>query len=965
MEFRNVSMPHHGHVSSPYLRRISVLALLILGLFTSGWSQGQISGVVQDQGTGSPLVGARIWIENTQIGNLTADDGSFSLKNPKSFPVFLLVTYYGYDTLRTEVSAPTENLTVGMTPSEMSLETVEIIGSGFSDRKKQSALSVESMSIGAIKETPAANFYDGLGSLKEVDLNAASIGFKVVNTRGFNSAAPVRSLQIIDGVDNQAPGLNFSLGNFLGASELDVEQVDLIIGASSAYYGPNAFNGVISMKTKSPFVHKGLSAMVKGGERSLGEFAVRYARPFQNKAGRDVFAFKINAYYLRADDWEATNLDPVDDSRVPIDNPGGYNAVNRYGDENGDNQRYNGTSNTDKFLNPGLGRFYRTGYEERDLVDYDTRNLKIAGALHFMLTPKVELIASSTYGNGTTVLQGDNRYSLKDIQFFQNRLEIRQENKFFWRAYATNEDAGNSYDAVFTAYRLQDRVKSDEQWATDYRNFWAGAVGQDYPFPPSSAPRNQVRMLEGFPPIAFPYDFDTADSVIRANNAFITTLHDSARLYADNFQFPRLVPGTDEFQEAFDEITSTPLNRGGTMLVDRSALYHTHGEYIFNPTWAKIIVGANGRIYRPNSEGTIFSDTLTYTFDTLPDGTVQRVDSSFERISVWEAGIYGGIERTFFTNRLKINATARLDKNQNFNPVPSFAVSGVFNLNSDNILRLSYASAVRNPTLNDQYLYYDVGTAILAGNLDGFPNLVDTASLIRFLEDPDKDKSQLEYFDVDPVQPERVQTFEVGYRGTFKERFYVDAAYYLSRYRDFIGFQVGADIEFSPVFPDILTQVQAFRVSANAQDIVYTQGASVGLNYYLDGGFAINGNYSWNKLLTSTDDPIIPAYNTPEHKFNIGVSGRDFSIGSVKHVGFNVNYKWIDGFLFEGSPQFTGMIPSYQLVDAQVNKFFPKLKSTVKVGASNLFNRRQFQIYGGPRVGRMIYVSLLTEISSI
>ena len=71
------------------------------------------------------------------------------------------------------------------------------------------------MGVQAIKQNASADFYEGLGNLKGVDLTAASIGFKVINTRGFNSTSPVRSLQIIDGVDNQAPGLNFSSGKFL------------------------------------------------------------------------------------------------------------------------------------------------------------------------------------------------------------------------------------------------------------------------------------------------------------------------------------------------------------------------------------------------------------------------------------------------------------------------------------------------------------------------------------------------------------------------------------------------------------------------------------------------------------------------------------------------------------------------------------------------------------------------------
>ena len=180
----------------------------------------------------------------------------------------------------------------------------------------------------SIKETPSANFYDALGTLKGVDITAASLGFKVINTRGFNSTSPVRSLQIIDGVDNQSPGLNFSLGNFLGSSELDIMKVEIIQGASSAYYGPNAFNGVISMTTRNPFMQQGLSIQYKFGERQLFENSIRYAEKFQNKAGEDIFAFKINLSYMKAQDWEADNMAAVD-GEISSNNPGGYDAINR------------------------------------------------------------------------------------------------------------------------------------------------------------------------------------------------------------------------------------------------------------------------------------------------------------------------------------------------------------------------------------------------------------------------------------------------------------------------------------------------------------------------------------------------------------------------------------------------------------------------------------------------------------
>jgi outer membrane receptor protein involved in Fe transport len=82
---------------------------------------------------------------------------------------------------------------------------------------------------------------------------------------------------------------------------------------------------------------------------------------------------------------------------------------------------------------------------------------------------------------------------------------------------------------------------------------------------------------------------------------------------------------------------------------------------------------------------------------------------------------------------------------------------------------------------------------------------------------------------------------------------------------------------------------------------------------------------------------------------------------TLKNWGFNINYKWIEGFLFEGSPQFTGFIPSYDLLDAQINYHARSINTTFKLGASNVLNNLVFQTYGGPRVGRLAYFSLLYE----
>lgn len=919
---------------------------LLLIFILSGWTalaQQEIQGTIRDFSTNETLIGATVGIKGTTINTVTDNDGKFLLTTTESFPLTLTITYVGYAATEVAVRKP-GTVNIRLKSNTTQLGDVQIRSSRISEKQKESPLTVESMDMIAIKETPAANFYEGLGQLKGVDLTSAALGFKVINTRGFNSTSPVRSLQLIDGVDNQSPGLNFSLGNFLGAPELDIQRVELIVGASSAYYGPNAFNGVISMSTRSPFTKPGLEVSVKVGERQLFETSLRWAQVLKNKKGEEKFGYKINLFYFRAYDWEADNLSPTPQSRSGRDNPGGYDAVNVYGDEFISGTDY---SSSPGFV-PGLGVFYRKGYREKDLVDYNTRNGKASVALHYKIKSDVEAIVASNFSTGTTVYQGDNRYSLKEVMFFQHRIELRKPNKWFIRAYATHEDAGKSYDAYFTALQLQRAAKQDGYFKQDYENYWSTNYGlphirtfPNFPQPPSTGGPAYVEWLESINPFLLA---NYRDSLVK--------FHQAAQAYANGMGGtgqpgirPYLEPGTAAFDTTFAGIISRKsFGENGTRFYDRSALYHIQGEYRFKPAFCDVVTGGNFRLYTPNSAGTIFSDT----------GNV--------KIRNWEAGVYAGAEKRVMAEKLKINLTARLDKNQNFPLLFSPAASLVYEPGKEQYLRLSFSSAIRNPTLADQYLYYNTGRAILIGNKDGLNGLVTIPSLIRTY-DLNKNLDSLSYFNVKPVRPEQVRTLEAGYRATLFERLYLDVSGYYSWYKDFIGYKIGAQVDtFRTVFgsPELNVR-QVFRVATNSEDVVTTYGISAGLNYYIGKHFAALVNYSWNRLdrLGSTD-PLIPAFNTPEHKFNLGFNGRDFH-----HFGFSVNYKWVEGFNFEGSPQFTGQIDSYGLLDVQVNRRFPKMYSTLKIGASNLLNNLHYEVYGGPLIGRLAYASLLVDLTGL
>ena len=952
--------------------RCLVVSFGILISFMATAQQYKLRGTVLDGSTNETLIGASVVMKGTTVGSTTDIDGRFEILTNETPPYTLVISFIGYSPQEIQVKSLDQELKFKLSTDQVLLREAEVIGSRISDKQKQAPLTVESMDLIAIREAPSGDFYESLGTLKGVDMTAASMGFKVLNTRGFNSTSPVRSLQLIDGVDNQSPGLNFSLGNFLGASDLDVMKVDVIAGASTAYFGPGAFNGVINMTTKSPWAFRGLSASLKVGERNLSEAAVRYAHVFKNADGKERWAYKINLFGMRADDWRAENLDATSNSPTGITNPGRYDAVNIYGDEEVTTNNDYSRSTSDRATYPGLGRFLRNGYKETELVDYGTQNFKAGLSVHHRLKDSLEVILATNFSTGSTVYQGDNRYRLDGVRFYQHKLELARTGRWFVRGYVTHEDAGKTYDIYTTGLRLQGLAGPTLDWNTRYSTYWGNVITPQVLAMPGYLTVSQA-IAQGMNAQQWT---DWQNEFIQNNLATFQGFH-AATLNATNAANtssldPFYAPGTDRFDENFEDIKSRRFTDGGSLFFDRSMLAHAMGEYRFKPKFAEVVVGGNVRQYVPNSGGTIFRDT--------GDVTIRN----------FEFGVFTGLEKQLVPEKLKATVTLRMDKNQNFNAILSPAASFVYTARPDQIFRLSFSSAVRNPTLADQYFYYNVGRAILLGNVEGqfeagrdslftissFQAYRNTTTAIAGLR-------ELDYFNVERIRPEQARTIEIGYRGTQWERFYFDVSAYHTWYNDFIGYLIGIQGEFTPSGIPAGT-LQVYRLAANATSEVRTQGLNFGVNYY-SRRITYNGNYSYNKLTTGGDDPIIPAFNTPAHKFNVGLNAHEIKIpfSAKRTLGYGFNYKWVQGYTFEGSPQFSGPITTYDMVDVQVNLKVPKYDLTFKLGASNVFglqpffdkdipaserldraiNNDVYLVFGGPRVGRLAYLQIQYEFN--
>ncbi len=95
-------------------------------------------------------------------------------------------------------------------------------------------------------------------------------------------------------------------------------------------------------------------------------------------------------------------------------------------------------------------------------------------------------------------------------------------------------------------------------------------------------------------------------------------------------------------------------------------------------------------------------------------------------------------------------------------------------------VRSTFTSAIRNPTLLNQYMYYNVGRAKLVGNITGYEILYTLESVIC-CSNSGKVQDSLVSFRLDPIKPEEVKVFGIWVqRGVNINRFYIDANYYFN-----------------------------------------------------------------------------------------------------------------------------------------------------------------------------------------
>jgi len=931
----------------------TILRTLVLLFCVASFAQTTVKGTVNDD-SGLPLPGANIIVVGTSTGVVTDFDGNFTLTVNQNPPFTIQVSSIGFETLDQDITQNNETVAIVLNEGSF-LDEVVVSASRTPERIFESPVTVERFGIKDIKTTASADFYGGLENLKGVDVNTNSLTFRSINTRGFATFANNRFLQLVDGMDNSTPALNFPIGNLVGMIETDVQSVELLPGASSALYGANAFNGVLFMTSKSPFDSDGISTSLKrgitsqeaAGDNTYTDFGIRVAHKFSNK-----FAAKVNFGWLKGTDWAATS--EVDSDRIggTRANNLNYNGINVYGDEVSTGIKEVAVALEALGVLPAGANALvpnvavsRTGYNERDLTNYNAESIKADWGLYYRpFENDFEIQYVGKVGTGSTIYQGINRYAINNFFQQQHKLEVKNDN-FYARGYIVSDSAGDSYDMVFTGINI------NRSWVRDSD----GSIVD-----PEDADKTWFGQYVG--------------NYVRATlgGATDAQAHALGRSVADTGRF---LPGSSEFQSAFNKSINDPDLTTGSKFQDASKYYHADGNYNFGHLTdaIEIQVGGSFRLYSLNSGGTIYTDKGA-------------------PIEYSEFGVYTQLQKNIELSadaKLKLTGSVRYDKSEFFDGFFSPRLSAGLTLNRNHNIRLSGQTGFRNPTTQDLFIGLDAGRALLVGsapnNLERYSNVFEVSqtgqavfgqpSLITQTGSAAYNNSytatsagvlavtgnpaDLVVANPDVVKPEQVTAFEVGYRGKF-DNLIVDFSAYHNSYKDFISTEIVVAPLYGVAGDGGLSVASiangdftAYSAYTNSRAGITSYGASIGLSTKVFSDFDLRGSYTYAKLDEDKNFPDFNTnFNTPEHKFKASFG----NTALFENFGFNVAYRFSDDYFWEASFG-NGVVEEFHTVDAQINYTVPSIKSSFKAGATNLLGTEYNTAFGTGNIGSMYFLS--------
>jgi len=229
--------------------------LLFLGLFITLNSYGQdafLKGKIVDDSNADALPFASVALKNSTIGTIADVNGYFEIKSTEGKHVFVF-SFLGYLPLEKTIvleAGKTMSLEVRLIKNEVSTtwKPVVVTAGRLEQRLEQTVNSMEILPAKllesrientletAIEQVPGVTVIDGQANIR--------------GGSGFSYGAGTRVLVMVDDLPMLAGDANDVKWSFIPIEQM--EQVEILKGASSALFGSSALNGVINMRTAMP-----------------------------------------------------------------------------------------------------------------------------------------------------------------------------------------------------------------------------------------------------------------------------------------------------------------------------------------------------------------------------------------------------------------------------------------------------------------------------------------------------------------------------------------------------------------------------------------------------------------------------------------------------------------------------------------------------------------------------------------
>jgi hypothetical protein len=595
----------------------------------------------------------------------------------------------------------------------------------------------------------------------------------------------------------------------------------------------------------------------------------------------------------------------------------------------------------------------RTGYWEKDLTNPQVSNIKFDAALHYRVTPNAELSYAYRVGHMDGIFQRGNKIQLDNVVVQNHKLEWKTPT-YLLRAYISIENTGNSYNLKPLADNIDLTHLSNAQWNAKFTN------------------RLQTE--------------------INAGTALEEAMR-NARTAADD---GRALPGTPKFEALkntiidinnWDHANLVPAvpnapTTGGAWLTQRSRIYHADAQWDLTEkvNVVNLLVGADWRKYEVIPDGNNFVD--------FSKPLEQRTTPGGNNVYYTKYGLFAQASKDLLNEKLRITASLRMDHNLEFDPKLNPRIAAIYSLVPKQTLRFSYQNGFRFPALFEALSYVNNGNVRRVGGLpfineglgylensytlasvNVFNNAVnrDVANGISRNSAAINNKGLLQITNLSATRPEKVNSFEVGYRAILlNNKLTIDLDAYYNIYDGFLGQvevsvptsgKVGTDASVLDMLSTNRVKQLRYRVYTNAKNKYKSYGAALGISYNFYKTYTISANTNYNKLQENVESDIfLTGFNTPDWVVNASFGNREV----VKNLGFNIVWRWQNAFLWE-SPLAVGMVEANQQIDVQINYRIPKAKTTVKVGAANLLNNRYIQYAAGPTIGGLYYTTITLD----